>query len=66
MTKRLSLLAALLTFAGSIAGFHLTTTVGEPVAATPRAALHPAADTEPSTRDDAGDCPRVERLSEET
>jgi hypothetical protein len=30
MTKRLPLLAALLTFAGSIAGFHLTTAVGEP------------------------------------
>ncbi len=30
MTSRLSLLAALLTFAGSIAGFHLTTAGGEP------------------------------------
>ena len=66
MTKRLSLLAASLTFAGSIAGFHLTTAVREPVAATPRAALHPASDVEPSNRVSGDDCPRVGRLSEET
>ena len=66
MTSRLPLLAVLLTFAGSLAGFHLTTATAEPVAVTPRAALHPAADMAPSDPATPGDdCPKVGRLWEE-
>ncbi len=60
MTSRLALLAVLLTFAGSIAGFHLTTAAGAPgpdVLATP-----PSGPSEPVRAADA--CPG-ERLWEE-
>ncbi len=66
MRSRLSVVAAVLTFAGSLAGFHFATPTAEPVAATPRAELHPAAGAERSDRPAADrDCPEARRLWEE-